>query len=363
MTSSPAEQRPRPPGGAPPPSRTLVGGREIALEPLARAVCRRYRREHADEQARYGSAGEAWCVHDTLYVLAWAADDVRLGGAQLLGNVAWLARVLDARRFPVDRLARNLQIAADVVADAGFAEADALAARLRAASSAVLAGVAPEQPPAGSPVRDAYLAALLRADPHGARLVAEAALEAGMPLRDLYLDVLQDALHEVGRLWQSGEATVAQEHLATATTQTLAARLSAQLAAPPRAQLIAVVSGSEGELHGLGARFLADFLEGEGWTVIDLGAGTPTADLVRTVSECRPKLVCLSTSLTTNLSGAEDAVRALRRLEDRPLIAVGGHAYRDDPTLADRLGADLHAADAAAFTALLHDRLAAARRP
>jgi len=333
-----------------------VSDGELELEPLDREVCGRYRDEYPDERERYGAAGEAWCVHDTLYVLAWAADDLRPAGAELIGNVTWLARVLAARNFPVERLARSLEIAADVVADAGFSDADAFAERLRSASAGVVADGPPEHPPSGSPVRNAYLAALLRTDPHGARLVVEAALDAGMPVRELYLDVLQAALYEVGRLWENGEATVAQEHLATATTQTLAARLSARLAAAPRPQLTAIVSGTQGELHALGARFVGDFLEAEGWTVIDLGASTPTDALVRTVAERRPKLVCLSTALTTNLIHAEDAIGALRRLDEPPLIAVGGHAYHGNPTLAHRLGADVHAADAAAFLELLRDR-------
>jgi methanogenic corrinoid protein MtbC1 len=350
-----AERRLRPPSGAPPPTSARVSDGEIQLEPLAREVCRRYRAEHPDERERYGTAGEAWCVHDTLYLLAWAADDLRPAGARLIGNVTWLARVLEARRFPVERLARNLQIAADVVAGAGFADAGPIADRLRGASVSVVSGGPPEHPPAGSPVRTAYLAALLRMDPPGARLVVDAALAAGMPVRELYLSVFQEALYEVGRLWENGEATVAQEHLATATTQTLVARLSAQLASAPRPQLTAVISGTQDELHALGPRFVADFLEAEGWTVIDLGPSTPTEDLVRTVSERRPKLVCLSTSLTTNLVHAQDAIDALRELDDPPLIAVGGHAYHGDPTLAGRLGADVHAADAATFLELLRD--------
>jgi methanogenic corrinoid protein MtbC1 len=159
----------------------------------------------------------------------------------------------------------------------------------------------------------------------------------------------------VGRLWENGEATVAQEHLATATTQTLVARLSAQLAAAPQSHLSAIVSGTQDELHALGPRFVGDFLESEGWTVIDLGASTPTEDLVRTVAERRPKLACLSTTLTTNLIHAQDTIAALRRLDDPPLIAVGGHAYHGDPTLAGRLGAEVHAADAASFMELLRD--------
>lgn len=349
----------RAPGGAPPPARARIDGREIELEPLAVEVCRRYRAEHPDEQARYGTAGEAWCVHDTLYLLAWAADDLRLPRAQLIGNVGWLARVLAARGFPTERLARALEIAADVVSGADLPQAATLADQLETAAASVLAGPEPEQPPAPSTIRDAYLTALLRTDPAAARLVVDAALEAGMPVRDLYLTVLQDALYEVGRLWQEGQASVADEHLATATTQTLLARLSSRLAAPPRPQHTAVVTGSEGERHALGARFVADFLEGEGWTVVDLGASTPTDDLVRLVARLRPKLVCLSTALTTNLGPAEDAVAALRGLPDRPLIAIGGHAYRGDPTVAERLGADVYAPDAAAFLTRLAAHLAA----
>ena len=363
MTSSPAERRPRPPSGAPPPTSVRVADAEIALRPLADEVCRRYRDEHPDERRRYGEAGHAWCVHDTLYVLAWAADDLGPARGQLIGNVSWLARVLEARRFPVERLARNLQIAADVVAGAGFSGADAVADRLRGAAASVVAGLPPEQWPAGAPVRNAYLAALLRAEPHGARLIVEAALAAGMPLRALYLEVFQAALHEVGRLWQNGEATVAQEHLATATTQTLAARLSAQLAATPRPDLTAVVSGSQDELHALGSRFVGDFLEAEGWTVLDLGPATPTHDLVRTVAERRPRLVCLSTALTTNLVHVEEAIAALRRLDEPPLIAVGGHAYHRDPALAAQLGADVHASDAAVFLERLRELDLAAPRP
>jgi methanogenic corrinoid protein MtbC1 len=206
-----------------------------------------------------------------------------------------------------------------------------------------------------SQVRDAYLAALLRADPQGARQVVVTAVEAGMSLQALYLEVFQPALHEVGRLWEQGEATVAQEHLATATTQTLAARLSARVAITPQPELTAVVSGTQDELHALGSRFVGDFLEAEGWTVIDLGSGTPTADLVRIVAERRPKLVCLSTALGPHLVHVEATIAALRRLDEPPLIAVGGLAYGGRPDLAARVGADVHASDAAAFLTRLRE--------
>jgi MerR family transcriptional regulator, light-induced transcriptional regulator len=95
------------------------------------------------------------------------------------------------------------------------------------------------------------------------------------------------------------------------------------------------------------------------WRVIDLGAGTPTNDLVHLVAQVRPELVCLSTTLTSNLGHAEDAITALRGLDPPPLIAVGGHAYETNDQLATTLGADIHAGDAAAFLEILRARIPA----
>jgi hypothetical protein len=58
--------------------------------------------------------GNAWCVHDNQHLLNWAAEAVN-GYVDMLQEVRWLGRVLEARNFPIDRLARNLDIGADVV--------------------------------------------------------------------------------------------------------------------------------------------------------------------------------------------------------------------------------------------------------
>jgi hypothetical protein len=112
------------------PDHAIVDVRELAKE-----VCRRYRAEFGDEDERYGDAGQAWCVHDNRYLLHWALLDAR-GTTSLRDQVAWLAGVLDARDFPLDRLARDLELCADVVAETGASWAGDVARRLRAATSA-----------------------------------------------------------------------------------------------------------------------------------------------------------------------------------------------------------------------------------
>jgi hypothetical protein len=108
--------RPAPPSGATPPAEVhLSDGTSVDLRPIAREICARYRTEFPDEDRRYGPAGIEWCLHDNLYLLAWAIQDRRDGTVRLDEQAAWLARVLAARDFPVSRLVRDLEIAAEVV--------------------------------------------------------------------------------------------------------------------------------------------------------------------------------------------------------------------------------------------------------
>src|SRR4051794_41790494 len=87
---------------------------------------------------------------------------------------------------------------------------------------------------ASEQVRDGYLHALLRSDLSSARAVLDEAVAAGMPVRRIYLDVLQLTLYEIGRRWSHAEISVAQEHLATAATQSAMARPAQGPAHGPR---------------------------------------------------------------------------------------------------------------------------------
>ena len=103
-----------PPSGNPAPTTVAVPGLTLDLWHLGQQICRAYHREFPDEFARYGDAAAAWCVHDMQHLLFWAAGEVN-GHFAMNPQVMWLAGVLTARDFPLDRLARGLDIAAEVV--------------------------------------------------------------------------------------------------------------------------------------------------------------------------------------------------------------------------------------------------------
>jgi hypothetical protein len=124
-----------PPTAAPSP--VAGSDAEIDLVALAAATCERYYAEYTDEDAVYGPVGRLWCQHDLQHLLNWAALDVA-GAVDLEAQVAWLARILESRQFPLLRLSRSLELAADVVVDALGPDATPMTTTLRAAATMII---------------------------------------------------------------------------------------------------------------------------------------------------------------------------------------------------------------------------------
>jgi methanogenic corrinoid protein MtbC1 len=208
-------------------------------------------------------------------------------------------------------------------------------------------------------VQRAYFAAVRSGDRRRAFAVVDEARANGLDIVTLYLDVLQPSLREVGRLWQENEMTVADEHMATAITQMVMARVYAEIAesVTPGARTV-VAACAETERHDVGLRMVCDLLEREGWDVSYLGATVPLDDLVGLVRARRPDAVILSASIAPHLPQLRTTIRSLREIEGEPspFILVGGRPFLDEPELAHRLGADATAPDARGAVARLRER-------
>lgn len=193
----------------------------------------------------------------------------------------------------------------------------------------------------------AYLRAALTLRRTQAVAVVEQALRRGATPTEITLEILQPAQVEVGRLWQAGLITIAQEHFISAVTQTcltLVAARSAGAARRPGGRLVASAVGSEG--HDLGLRMLCELLHGEGWETEFLGAGVPARDLVDVVATVRPEVVALSVTLPSGLASARETIGMLRAEAacDGVRVLLGGRAVDAKPELARLLGADAWAA-------------------
>jgi len=209
---------------------------------------------------------------------------------------------------------------------------------------------------------DAYLAAVLAADRREAIAVLRRAETEGLGLAAIYLEVLQPALREIGRLWQENEISVADEHLATAISQSAMARLydgNAAVTSAGGRSLIAACA--DVERHEVGLRMICDLLELEGWATAYLGGSVPIDSLISIIQKKRPDVLLLSVALSLHLPRLRAMIRALRDAlgQECPLILVGGRPFIDRPDLAVRVGADFSANGPAEAIALLAQQFAA----
>ena len=210
----------------------------------------------------------------------------------------------------------------------------------------------------------AYLRAIREGDRRAAFGVIDRAHEGGLDVGCIYLDVFQPALREIGRLWQENEITVADEHLATAITQSAMVRLYERAyawEADGGPTLIAACA--DVERHEVGLRMLCDLLELRGWRTRYLGAAVPIESLVAMVQAHPPDAVALSASIAPHLPRLRAMIAAVREATGAraPVVLVGGRPFLDDPELAIRLGADLTAPDAREGVERLEQRVGARR--
>lgn len=160
------------------------------------------------------------------------------------------------------------------------------------------------------------------------------ALQEGLSLAALYQEVITPAMHGLGRLWEQGAITVADEHLATALTHRVLAALRPGVmtggdrgARRARVMLAAV----QGEQHALGLRMAADLLEDGGCEAIYLGADVPTEALLQAIKSLSPALLGLSATMPELAAVLQGTVADVRNEYPKLSVLVGGQASASPP--------------------------------
>ena len=192
-----------------------------------------------------------------------------------------------------------------------------------------------------------FLTHLLYVESQACLAIGATYLDDGNDLASFYIEVIEPSMYEVGRLWETGQISVAQEHLATAVVNrvmfTLFLRAGLRDANKPKV----VIAAAPNELHEVGASMVADLLEQHGWAVDYLGANMPQEDLLQYLRVSQPCFLGLSVVMPFNLLSAREIIAAIRA--DTNIcgvkIMVGGAAFKHSEDLWRQVGADAYAVD------------------
>lgn len=335
---------------------------------LAEAVAARQYAEHPELQERYGPMGRQRTLEDANYNLSFLAQAIALETPGLfLDYLGWLKVVLLRRRVRLQDVLDHLELLQSVLRqDLPPDVAEPVCGYLREGARrlpdmpddlpTLLAGDAPI-----TLLAHQYLQALLRGERRAAGQIILNAVDRGTPIKDVYLGVFQPCQREIGRLWQTNQVSVAQEHYCTAATQLVMSQLYPRLFSGERGAGRLVATCVASELHEIGIRMVADFFELEGWDTYYLGANTPIESVVRTLAEQRADVLGISATLAYHLDQVERLIQAVRRhvIGREVIILVGGYPFTLDPNLWQRLGADGSAPDAQTAVARANELLAA----
>ncbi len=330
---------------------TIVGQQNVLAD---RIVASHYSRR-PDLATRYGDSGRVRCVADAKRHLEALSQALAAGRSALFVDyVAWAKIILVSRGIPVQDLADNLEACRQTLDEVLPPEQSALADQYLLDSLSCLPALPSTTPSylgSGGPLADLarrYLDALLKGTRRDASEMVMDAVRRGVPVRDVYLHVFQQSQYEIGRLWQSNEISVAQEHLCTAATQFIMSQLYPLIFATERKNRRVVATCVGGDLHEMGIRMIADFFEMDGWDTFYLGADVPRSSIVQMVIDREAHVLAVSTTLITHVGAVAELIATIRsnRARAKLIILVGGHPFNVAADLWREIGADGYAADA-----------------
>jgi len=303
----------------------------------------------------FGDPGRAKSVRDEGYHLTYLSEALAAGDPALFSDYLNWAKVFFAGlKFREDMLPTTIgatrQVLEETLApELGQAALEYLDIALAACQHAPTSLASFIE--AGSPLTDlarGYIDALLRGDRQSASQIILESVRQGTAIKDIYLYVFQSSQREIGRLWQTNQISVAQEHYCTAATQMIMSQLYPYIFSSEKKGRRMVVACVGGELHEIGARMVADFFEMDGWDTYFLGANTPIDGVLRAIAERKAEVLSISATMTFHIDKVASLIAEVRRagLGDRTKMMVGGYPFNISPSLWQSVGADAFARDA-----------------
>jgi len=207
-----------------------------------------------------------------------------------------------------------------------------------------------------------YLQHLLSGDRIGARRLIESLLSQGTTPCKLLSGLIWQTMELLRALYREDRITRGQFNMATLINRAITDQLGGMLARKPdNGRTVLVVCGDD-EPEELGGQICADLFEAEGYRTRFLGGGVPNDEILKLIGELRPNLLIFFGTLPSGMPAVRQLIDYLRDVNSCPemqIMCCGG-IYKRAEGLAEEIGADLSAPDAA--TALVVARENPTRR-
>lgn len=157
-------------------------------------------------------------------------------------------------------------------------------------------------------------------------------------------DVLIKALNDVGDAYDKGKMYLPQLIASAEAAKEAFGIISLKFPSSGEVKGVVVMATVKGDVHDIGKNICKVVMESYGYKVIDLGKDTPIEVVVDAYQKYNPDVIGLSALMTTTVVSMEETIKALRKINCKAKIVVGGAVLTED--IAKRIGADYYSKDA-----------------
>src|SRR5882757_6396326 len=195
-----------------------------------------------------------------------------------------------------------------------------------------------------------YVQSLLTGDRIVCRKLIDSCLSNGQTPYELLIDLIWPTMEMLQELYRDDRINVSMLNLATRLNRSLTDQLTAQLPRNEANGKKVLIFCGNAEPEELGGQICADLFEADGYSVRFAGGGVPDDEVLKLIGDLRPDLLLLFGTLPSGVPAVRRLIDYLREVNSCPemqIMCCGG-IYKRAEGLAEEIGADLYAPDAAA---------------
>lgn len=175
--------------------------------------------------------------------------------------------------------------------------------------------------------------------------ITHEALKASIEAKVLLNDGIIKGAAEVGILYQDGEYFLPDLMISAEAMVGAMEILKPELLKDAKGEESGtiLVGTVEGDTHSIGKSIVIALLEGQGYSVIDLGTDVPPEKFVEEAQKVNPDVIGMSGLLTTSISKMHETVLMLKEANIESKVVVGGGILSIESC--EMIGADDFATD------------------
>lgn len=172
-------------------------------------------------------------------------------------------------------------------------------------------------------------------------------LKLSIPAEETITEGLLVGMNRVGELYEEEEYFLPEVMICSDTLNIGLDILKPHIKTDHTDEPIKIVMGVvEGDTHDIGKNLVKIMSEASNIETYDLGKDVPLDKFIETAEEVNADFICMSTLMTTTMSGMERVIKMLeeRNLRDKYKVMIGGGPISQK--FADSIGADAYTEDA-----------------